>query len=79
LHVKQVFFYKDPKERAGLKVVLRKDPFGRHVTNKVQINLVELDMFRMETADEYLSLLAPISIDESIQLANIVAGLIFLL
>lgn len=32
-------------------------------------------MFRMETTDEYLSLQAPISIDESIQLANIIGGL----
>ncbi len=39
-----------------MKVVLHKDPCGRYVTNKVQINLVELDMFRMETIDEYLSI-----------------------
>lgn len=32
-------------------------------------------MFRMETTDEYLNLQAPIYIDESIQLANIVGGL----
>ncbi len=33
-------------------------------------------MFRIETTNEHLSLQAPISIDESIQLANIVGGLI---
>jgi hypothetical protein len=32
LHVKQVFFAKDPKE-SGSKVVLHKDPHGRCVIN----------------------------------------------
>jgi hypothetical protein len=34
IHVEQVFFSKDPKERKW-KVVLQKDPHGRHITKKV--------------------------------------------
>jgi hypothetical protein len=55
LHVKQVFFSIGLKER-GWKVVLWKKPRGRCVTKKVQVNPMELDMFRFEIIDEFLGL-----------------------
>jgi hypothetical protein len=65
LHVKQVFFFIDPKEKVW-KVVLWKEPYKRCVIKKVQVNLVELDMFKFEIVDEFLGLQALVSIDESI-------------
>jgi len=40
----------------------------------VQTNLVELDMFKVEHANEYLGLQAPIFLRESIHLSTIVGG-----
>ncbi len=45
LHVDQVFFSNDPKER-GWKVVVRKEPCGRRITNKVQTNLTKFYVFK---------------------------------
>jgi hypothetical protein len=44
----------------------------------VQTNLVELDMFKVEHADEYLGLQAPIFWRESIHPTNIVGGCLIL-
>jgi hypothetical protein len=55
LHVEQVLFSIDPKER-GWKVILWKEPHGRCVTKNVQVNHVEFDMFRFEVVNEFLGL-----------------------
>jgi hypothetical protein len=71
--VEQVLFSKDPKERSW-KVVLWKDPHGRHIIEKVQIDPTNLDMFRLENLDEYVGLQASISIDEYIQPTIVLGG-----
>ncbi len=73
LHVDQIFFPSDPKER-GWKIILWKEPYGRHVIDNVQIDLREFDMFKLQNDDAYAGLQAPITIDESIQLVVIVGG-----
>jgi len=55
LHVEQVFFFINPTKRAW-KVVLWKEPHRRHVTEKVQVDPVEFDMFKFEIIDELLGL-----------------------
>lgn len=67
------FFPNDPKER-GWKVILWKEPGGRHVIDNVQIDLCEFDMFRLQNDDAYAGLQAPITFDESIQPILIVGG-----
>ncbi len=73
LHVDQVFFSNDFKER-GWKVVIKKEPCGRQVIDKVQIDLTKFDMFKLENDDAYVGLQAPMSIDKLVQLVVIVAG-----
>lgn len=73
LHVNQVFFSNDPKER-GWKVVLKKKPHKKRVTKQVQSNRTKFDMFRLEKNDAYVGLQTPISIDEANQRAVIVGG-----
>lgn len=72
-HVKQVFFALNPKER-GWKVVICKDPRGRCISDQVQIDLVDIDMFRINSANEYNNLQAPIIIPEAIQPIIVVGG-----
>jgi hypothetical protein len=67
------FFPNDPKER-GWKVILWKEPCGRHVIDNVQIDLCEFDMFRLQNDDAYAGLQVLITIDESIQPVVIVGG-----
>ncbi len=69
----QVFFFNDHKER-GWKVVIKKEPCGRRVIDKVQTNPTKFDMFSLENLDAYVGLQAPISIDELIQPVVIVGG-----
>ncbi len=73
LHVDQVVFCNDPKER-GWKLVLRKEPHGKWVTKQVQSDPTKFDMFRLENDNAYVVLQAPISIDEAIQPTMIVGG-----
>jgi hypothetical protein len=73
IHVEQVFFFIDPKEK-GWKVVLRKDPHGKQVIKDVDSNLIDLDMFKIDNGDSYISLQVPISIPEVTQIATIVGG-----
>ncbi len=73
LSVDQVFFFNDCKER-GWKVVIKKEPCGRRVIDKVQTDLTKFDMFKLENLDAYVGLQGLISIDESIQLVVIVGG-----
>jgi hypothetical protein len=62
-----------------LNVVLLKDPHGRWVIEGVQINLINLDLFRIDNVDEYVSLQAPNSILEVVQITIIIRGVIFTL
>jgi hypothetical protein len=55
LYVDQVFFSNDLKERRW-KVVVKKEPCGRRVTNKVHVNLTKFDMFRLNNLDAYVGL-----------------------
>ncbi len=71
-HVQHVFS-NDRKER-GWKVVLQKDHYGRWIIETIQIDLTNFDMFRLDNIDDYTCFQAPISIQESIQLATIVGG-----
>lgn len=73
MHVKQVFYSSDLKER-GWKVVLHKDPCGRQVNGGVEFDPMDLHMFRIDNDDEYTWLQAPASIPEALQVANIVVG-----
>ncbi len=73
LHVDQMFFSNDPKER-GWKVVLKKEPHGKWVTEQVQFDPIEFDMFRPKNNDAYVGLQAPSSTDEAIQPTVIVEG-----
>jgi len=73
IHVEQVFFSIDPKEK-GWKVVLRKYPRGKQITRDVNFDLIDLDMFRIENDDSYTNLQAPISILEVTQITTIVGG-----
>ncbi len=67
------FFPSDPKER-GWKVILWKEPCGRHIIDNVQIDLRGFDMFRLQNDDAYVGLQAAIIVDESIQPIVIVEG-----
>jgi hypothetical protein len=67
------FFPKDTKERSW-KVILWKDPHGRCITKKVQIDPIDLNMFKLESLGEYVGLQAPISIDEYIHPMIILGG-----
>jgi hypothetical protein len=69
--VDQVFVSNDLKEK-GWKVVVRKEPCGRQVIDKVQIDLTKFDMFKLENDDAYVGLQAPISFGELVQLVVIV-------
>ncbi len=62
-----------------MNVVLLKDPHGRWVIEGVQINLINLDLFRIDNVDEYVSLQAPNSILEVVQITIIIRGVIFTL
>ncbi len=53
---------------------MSKEPHGSQVTNNVQIGLTKFDMFMLQSDDAYVSLQAPISIDESIQPPIIIGG-----
>jgi hypothetical protein len=76
LHVEKVFFSRcDYKER-GWKLVLGKDPHGRQITESIQLNPTEFDMFRVGNADDYSGLQVPVSIQETNQLPNIAGGFI---
>jgi len=73
LHVEQVFFASNPKEQ-GWKVVFCKDPHGKCISNQVQTNPIDLDMFKIDSVDEFNSLQAPIVIPNAIQLVVVVGG-----
>ncbi len=51
-----------------------KKPQKKCVTEKVQADRMELDIFRFEVIDEFLRLWPLISIDESIQPPNLIGG-----
>jgi hypothetical protein len=70
---KTIFFSKDPKKK-GLKVVLQKDLGGKHISNKVQTNFVDLDMFIFQNVDECVSLWTHVNIANLIQPTIVVGG-----
>jgi hypothetical protein len=71
IHVEQVLFSVDPKEKRW-KVVLHKNPHGKLVIECVDSNPIDLDMFRIENDESYTSLQTPISIPEVTQTTTIV-------
>jgi hypothetical protein len=58
-------FFCDLREK-GWKIVVKKEPRKKQVTDKIQIDFIEFDMFMLEIFDAYVCVQAPISIDESI-------------
>ncbi len=68
------FFFLVTKRERGWKLVLQKDPYGRWITEIIQVDLTKFDMFRLDNIDDYTCLQAPLSIQESIQPATIVGG-----
>ncbi len=74
IHIEQVFFSKDPKEK-GWKVILQKDPLWRCVIGSVETNPINLDMFRIDNADRYIGLQALVFVPKSIQKVIVVGGL----
>lgn len=46
---------------------------------RVWINLIDLDLFRIDNVDEYVGLQAPNSIPEVVQITIIIRGVIFTL
>ncbi len=61
IHVEQVFFSANPKEKRW-KVVICKDPCGKQVIGGGYFNPIDLDMFRIKNDDSYIGLQASISI-----------------
>ncbi len=55
---------------------MKKEPHGKWIINKVQIDPIEFDSFRLKTFNACVSLRAPISIDKSIQPLVIIGGII---
>lgn len=62
-----------------MNVILLKDPHGRWVIEGVQINLTDLDLFRIDNVDEHVGLQAPNSILEVVQITIIIRGVTFTL
>ncbi len=68
-----ISFSKYPKKK-GLKVVLQKDHGGKHISNKVQTNFVEFDMFIFQNVDEHASLWTHVNIADLIKPTIVVGG-----
>ncbi len=77
IHVQQVFFNANPKEKRW-KIVIRKNPCGKQVIGGVDFDPNDLDMFRIKNHDSYISLQAAISIPEVTQIAMIVGRVPFM-
>ncbi len=73
IHVEQVLFSNDPKER-GWKVVLCEDPYRRQVARGVEFDPQALYMLSIEIDNRYTSLQAPISFPKTTQISTIVGG-----
>ncbi len=68
-----MFFSLDPK-KGGWKVVLQKEPRGKRIINKVQVDPKDFDMFRIELAGIIVGLQTPQPIEEIIQPINVIRG-----
>ncbi len=68
------FFSRCDSRERGWKIVLWKDPHAKQIVENIQTNFIEFDMFRVGNVNDYLSLQAPTSNQDSIKPTNVVGG-----